>query len=373
MTKQAHAEAIPSLTGLRGVAALWVAAYHAGGVLLTEVHLPAIALNLLQSGWLAVDLFFVLSGFIMCHVHLQDLTSASWPETTRFLKLRLARIYPGHAVAALCWLPALWATRHILDIADSGGLLSNFNGRTLLYSLTLTNGWGFPRSQGWNLPSWSVGSEWFAYLCFPLLAIFIARVKSTRDYLLTIGGVLLICVLLAFLINGGGQYMLPESWTTLRVVSEFVVGCCAYGIFLSIRRRPISRLLPWGGAIICLALAATPHPHIFDGVFILSFAALICGLASSPTALSEMLGTRLSIYLGKISYSVYLIHALIIVGLHKLLQLAGMAGRPYWFVAIGIYFVVVVAAGDLLWRLVEEPSRIWLRRNWIDRRAPGGI
>src|SRR6185437_8778005 len=100
MTKAKAAESIDSLTGLRGVAALWVAAYHGVGSLF------ALALaNLLGSGWLAVDLFFVLSGFIMCHVHLADFAVPSWSAAVRFLKLRIARVYPAHLVAALCWLP----------------------------------------------------------------------------------------------------------------------------------------------------------------------------------------------------------------------------------------------------------------------------
>src|SRR3977135_1159967 len=98
-------EKIDSLTGLRGIAALWVALYHGVGALPIEGAIPAVVRNIVGCGWLAVDLFFVLSGYVISYVHQRDFVRVTPSEYLRFLKLRIARIYPAHCPGALPWVP----------------------------------------------------------------------------------------------------------------------------------------------------------------------------------------------------------------------------------------------------------------------------
>ena len=93
---------------------------------------------------------------------------------------------------------------------------SAFSSHSFLLSLFMLNGWGFSGSDGWNLPSWSVSSEWFAYLLFPLTAAAVHRVR-TRRLALAIG----IAILVSALVLGGfvsdwRQYMLRHREEIVR-------------------------------------------------------------------------------------------------------------------------------------------------------------
>jgi peptidoglycan/LPS O-acetylase OafA/YrhL len=129
--------------------------------------------ELIHWGWLAVDLFFILSGFIMMHVHGEEFRSFSMERARRFLALRFIRIYPAHAIVLLLHVPLYF-------VAVALGMHLNqdaFSTRAFVLSAFMLNGWGFPGSEGWNVPSWSVSSEWFAYLMFPVLALLVWRVQ----------------------------------------------------------------------------------------------------------------------------------------------------------------------------------------------------
>jgi peptidoglycan/LPS O-acetylase OafA/YrhL len=359
---------IAALTGVRGIAALWVATYHGTGSLISNLRLPTLLENLVQSGWLAVDLFFVLSGFVISLAHMGDFTTGSGEKVWRFLKLRLARIYPAHLVAALLWLPLIgagWLRHHSL----SGGFTRSFNLRTLGHALTLTNGWGLPASQGWNLPSWSVGSEWFAYLTFPLIAIGLRHIHSILGMLVVAGATMAASTSLAFIANNGHQYMLPESFTLVRVVSEFLIGCCAYGIYARMPAGTAASWISWTGTLGCVVLACWGRHGLADGLFILTFFLIVLGLSKAPNPVGRLLGLPPFVHLGKISYSIYLVHALIIVTLRNLKPIVDLPP-----LVIGtIYFALVIGAAHVLYATVEEPARTYLRRVWVDSPHEGAF
>lgn len=87
---------IPALTGVRGVAAVWVVLLHLSQSLKGTIGLTETA-PLIQSGFLGVDLFFILSGAVMYHVHGADFLQYRIKSHWAFLKLRFARVYPLHA------------------------------------------------------------------------------------------------------------------------------------------------------------------------------------------------------------------------------------------------------------------------------------
>jgi peptidoglycan/LPS O-acetylase OafA/YrhL len=338
-----------ALTGLRGFAALWVAAYHGFHALLPALKLPGTADNFLFSGWLAVDLFFVLSGFVISHAHLRDFETFSRPAAMRFLQLRLARVYPAHLVAALLWLP-------LVAVAMRAGYeLPAYTPRTFLHAISLTNGWGLPGADGWNLPSWSVGSEWFAYLTFPVLAVLLLRVRTARSYALVASSTLGVTYVLAWLFRGGTQYMLPDWGMLIRVESEFLIGCCTYGIY----RMGAARSYFWiVGALGVSALACSGLHGLVDGLYIPLFAAIVLGLAVSRR---NVLSSVVAVWLGKVSYSLYLVHAAVIVVLKQLYAHTDLDERFPLF-ALLAYILAIVCAGYALYATVEEPARIAIRR-----------
>jgi peptidoglycan/LPS O-acetylase OafA/YrhL len=230
---------------------------------------------------------------VISYAHMRDFRTSSAESTRRFLKLRLARIYPAHFAVALLWLPLIGAA-HLTHHGLSASVLQSFNPRTLGYALTLMNGWGLPASQGWNLPSWSVGSEWFAYLTFPLVAGGPWRIPTASGMMLIAATTLLLATALAIIVNGGHHYMLPESFTLVRVETEFLVGCCAYGIYCRLPPGSRATWLSWAGTSGCVALACSGRHGLLDGLFIPLFFLLILGLSYARGPLARMLALRAS-------------------------------------------------------------------------------
>jgi peptidoglycan/LPS O-acetylase OafA/YrhL len=137
---------IASLTPMRGIAALIVVLYH--------VRLAAFA-----QGYLAVDFFFVLSGFVLLHVYGSEF-GVSLHRAGTYLWSRLCRIYPVHALVTLCLVPHL-------------GTAPGFSGSDLVTCLLLSQ--VMLTHTAFNDLAWSVSAEWYAYLAFPVLTWVVAR------------------------------------------------------------------------------------------------------------------------------------------------------------------------------------------------------
>jgi Predicted acyltransferases len=173
---------ISSHVGLRGVAALLVVFYH--NYFLPN-HLPFEDWNkFFARGYLMVDLFFILSGFIMLHVYKEiRLNQDSYYD---FFVKRLARIYPLHVVSLLGLLCAkiLLFILYWIDGKSAEafwrvpGTWEAFVAQLILIHSFL------PTEPGWNIPSWSISAEMFAYLLFPLVAVLLRRYVRTTSALM---------------------------------------------------------------------------------------------------------------------------------------------------------------------------------------------
>ena len=366
MTARGH---IHALTGVRGIASFWVLLHHTPNLYpLGEVHLPYLS-NLFEKGWLGVDLFFVLSGFVISYVYAAKMQTFSWPSAVRFWKLRIARVYPAHVVATLAFAP-VYLTAHF-----AFGYVSPhdaFSVSKLIHALTLTNGWGIPNATGWNMPSWSVSSEWAAYLAFPLMVPFTGRSRSIAANLLAITAILGGMVGLALWLNNGESYTLDWEFTLLRIASEFLIGALLFDLFRKLEPAGGFDVLAGVSLVGILGLSAAGIPPFYDFVLIVLFATLVLSLALSTGAVARALASRPLVYLGEISYSIYLIHTVILLVMGQLLQRiwpdaadVGAIG----FIAVYLAFIAVsLVAGHILFRFVEEPCRTWLRARWVKRK-----
>src|SRR5262249_33825967 len=158
------AQYVPALTGIRALAALLVLGMH------TEQNVPFgldSFLPFFARGYLGVDFFFVLSGFIITHVYFASLASPSRSAVQIFLWHRFIRLYPVH-ITVLAGLVAVFSLAHAAGCTFTHPQEWQWN--ELLWQLTLLHAWGVTATPGWNAPSWSISAEWFAYLLFPLLA-----------------------------------------------------------------------------------------------------------------------------------------------------------------------------------------------------------
>ena len=358
---------IDALTGIRGFAALWVMLLHLqyyrpNGIL----GLPGFR-HLIGNGWLAVDLFFVLSGFIMMHVHGRDFLAPSFARARRFYALRFIRIYPVHFVVLLLHVPLLLVALH-LGIQMSS---SAFSSRSFELSLLLLNGWGFPGSEGWNVPSWSVSSEWFAYLLFPMIAMVVPHVRTRRHAVTLMILILVSTWFLGGLVSHWQKYMLPFSGVLVRVTTEFCLGCLAYRFFTEpLEARVAERIAELSLAAIVL-VSVLALPATLDVLTIAAFVALVVGLSRANGILGAALRSRIAVYLGRISYSAYVVHSLVLAVYARALRLLpASAGFLIETLVVLGFIALVIPSAHVLHAIIEEPARRWLRRSWVDRDAP---
>jgi peptidoglycan/LPS O-acetylase OafA/YrhL len=319
--------------------------------------------NLAAKGWLGVDLFFVLSGFVLSYVYAGQMRHWDKGRMARFLKLRLARVYPAHLATTLILIPLYVVGVAMLQYHSPH---DDFSIAKLMYCLTLLNGWGFKNSIGWNSVSWSISSEWFVYLMFPLFTLWVGRVKSVRANVALIASVFALMFGLALLLNGGRQYMLGDRYTLLRVSSEFLAGCLAYNIF---RSRPADWNLDPGilfALVGIAALSVASVPAIGDGLIVLLFVVLVLSLSRPGAFGSATFGSRAVVYLGDISYSIYLIHPTVMIALLRLTKhLAPVPTTTELVLIFVTYLTATIAGAHFLYRFVEEPARAYLRTRWV--------
>ena len=161
---------VQNLTGIRAFAALWVAIYH---FQTTEVVKSIDLGPLVARGYLGVDVFFVLSGFILAlnYVERDGAERSSALFDREFVLRRFARIYPLH-IATFAVSLALWIAASMLDYSFVADLRND--AWTAVANLANVQAWGLFDQLSWNMVSWSVSAEWFAYLVlFPLLMRFL--------------------------------------------------------------------------------------------------------------------------------------------------------------------------------------------------------
>jgi peptidoglycan/LPS O-acetylase OafA/YrhL len=358
---------IDALTGIRGVAAIWVMLLHfqyaRPGGLLGVVAIREIV----SHGWLAVDLFFVLSGFIMMHVHGREFVRPTLKQARRFYVLRFIRIYPVDCLVLLLHIPVLLIALRVGAAFSRGA----FTVRSFALSFFMLNGWGFPASNGWNVPSWSVSSEWFAYLLFPVLAASVHRVRTRRAALVVIVVILVSAWMIGGIVSHWQNYMLPAWGVLPRVITEFAMGSLAYRFYETPSDVRLSEFLADFSVLTILAVCLFSPSGSFDVLIIGAFVILVGGLSRANGLMGSLMRSRAMVYLGRISYSAYIVHALILVLYGRVLKSVSTASDLAIEASLVLGFLVVVlVTAHLLYTMVEEPVREWLRRTWMNVPPP---
>ena len=346
---------------------MWVVLLHGASYVNTSAVVPGFVENFIVKGWLGVDLFFILSGFVISYVHQSDFLRLDKESISRFLKLRIARIYPAHFIATIVLIPVIVGATVFSIYTFPEGADSQYSLSKLFYSLLLINGWGFPDSVGWNVPSWSVGSEWFAYLCFPFIAFVYNKMKSPWLHLLLIFIIFSIMTTLAVFLNDMQKYMLDEHFTLTRIASEFLIGCSLYNIHARLADHRIFDLTAITGAVLAVLFAGLGMPSFYDFLIIMAFAVLLLSLSRSVGFAARLFSVQPLLYLGKISYSIYLAHATTLMVFNQIIKRVvppDMGDASYFFLFYAIYIACSILAGHILFTLIEKPARNYLRNKW---------
>jgi peptidoglycan/LPS O-acetylase OafA/YrhL len=343
------------LTSVRFFAAMWVVLFD------YWPSLSAASPALVGKGYLGVDLFFTLSGFILCHVYLIGFGEGRF-KYAEFLWARLSRIYPVHLVTIL-GLGVMAAGALALGLHSGEKVLI---WPSLIPHLLLLNGWGVAPLGGWNHPSWSISAEWFAYLAFPAFAALAWRLRSRPIAAVAAACVLVVALQEGFLkLAGFPLTRAAIGWGALWIVPCFALGCA---VNLLWRANP-ARTEGQASAIILAALTAVIAFTVLgapDWAAVIAFGAMIWGLAGLSSTGSRRLTAPVFVYLGEVSFCVYMIcipwQLLVENGAHKLLRLQGDDLPPAAWLAM---LVGVVPAAMALHHLVELPARIAMRRHGV--------
>jgi len=342
--------AIPALTSIRGVAAWWVVLYHFRERMPSGC--PEWLLTLFAHGYLAVDLFFILSGFVLALNYVESLP-ASLAGATGFYQLRFARIYPLHFVILMLFLLNPLA----IALFSASGDASDYDWAYFVLSLFLVQNWGFTTELAWNVPAWSISTETFAYLFFPLAAVLMRRVIVTTASALLVMAALLIVLALEARTVGGSLGSDVAGFGLTRCCLEFLLGMLVWRL-----RNRLGFTTPWLSHATILFAAGFILTYVLlpigDALVMpIAFTLLVFGLADPLALPATWLKARWLEALGLISYSTYLIHDFIRSWVKFVLVRQGV---PEW-IPVLVYLTLVALASIVLYRMVEVPARHWLR------------
>jgi peptidoglycan/LPS O-acetylase OafA/YrhL len=319
-----------ALHGLRGIMALWVVMLHASPQGLNALVFP-------NYGYLGVDVFFVLSGFVLMHTHSADLATPEIRAAAAFWRARFWRVYPVYFVSVLLSILAFWLTFGVLPsalrIAESFANLEQWAARGI----------------GMNWPSWSLGVEWLGYFALPLLAPFLLRLNRTG---------LLLFIVTMMLLAAATPGLIDEGWNAraglpavARMFTEFSIGCALNRLPPGPALRRNCDLLATIAGGAALILIMTRHISAVPYIFVV----MIYGIAAADKWVFRLLSSRVAVFLGKISYSLYITSTftqrivVMIFGAPR-----GMADRIFSTIAL---YCAVIALAWLLCTFVEEPMR----------------
>jgi peptidoglycan/LPS O-acetylase OafA/YrhL len=361
-----------ALDGLRGVAALFVVLLHVEWTNhLTENRL-------IQHSYVAVDLFFILSGFVISANYSHRIDNVR--EALTFLGLRFFRLYPLHLamlVAFVCLEWAKLAAQHSLAIMP-GAQAPFTEGESFgsaIANLLLINGLHVLDKPGWNDPSWSISCEFAAYIVFAITTL----AGLARSRLFFIWGTLVVVAAYVGLALSRGTLNVTLDWGIIRCLAGFFFGMLIFR-FREMNCIRQSRMLI-GGCSIVVIIAVLLTMALTSGSLIVLviplFVIAIALLQSDQGPLARLLISPGVQLLGRISYSIYMVHSFFVVCILIILKRVFVLPSVFYSMRenpivsinpwIGDLLVLglvvgVVATASATYALIEEPGRLFGRR-----------
>jgi peptidoglycan/LPS O-acetylase OafA/YrhL len=403
--------AIPALTGVRFVAAFLVLTGHAAGIMRFPGPPPFWHVCLSQLSGIGMPLFFVLSGFVIHYNYSQSVHAQPLRGSYNFFVARFARLYPMYFVV-LC-----------VDLFFHGHF-DNWHGWAMPYGLKIALASYLPLVQSWHYQvlgensltfvfppavqvAWSISTEWFFYLCYPFLCIALARLRSVRSIAAAIVAVIVVgyaSIHLAFITSPDVETYAVAKYGNIGAAGspgsfvfwlyylspyprllEFVLGALTAAFYMAVREAPVSRPEATAGrlilaaaiiaiAIVYLALFTPVHwladLAVFQDAYILRMyftfapfmAAVLFCCARYPSWVASLLSRREIVLCGEASYSIYLVHMMVIEHMMTFEKLANMPpSRLYGAATVLTTMLIVISVSLVTYRVIEVPARRALR------------
>ncbi len=344
------------IDGLRAIAVLAVIFFHAG-------------FKVFEGGFVGVDVFFVISGYLITTIILADMNEGKF-SIAKFYERRARRILPALFLVMLCCLPFAWLwllPNHLKDFCKSLTSISTFSSNILFMKES-----GYFATQAELKPllhAWSLSVEEQYYILFPLFLIALWKLRKRWIF-----GSLLAIAVVSLIAAQWGTYHKPwETFYSLLTRGwELAIGALIafyflykkeQGEFISSNKVASEALGLFGLVLICYSVFAfdksTPFPGLYALVPTIG-TALIIAFSTSATIAGRFLSTRILVGLGLISYSAYLWHhPLFVFARHRSLTEPGTA---LFLVLTVLSFVLAYCS----WRFVEKPFR---DKNAVSRKT----
>ena len=358
-----------ALSTFRGLAKIWVM-FHNDVVFMERVSVTWAA-KLFDRGYLAVDMFLALSGFLLTYHYRHHFQGFERREFLRFLAMRLARIYPLYFLVLtlrVCFETAqlIGSSCYQIDFGPQPFTQANTVGK-LVANYLMVQAWGPYDEATWVPAFWSVSAEWFAYLLFPLFIV--AGFWLLKRGWLKAAASLLVIVCVGALVTGSvvfGMLEFPMQYSLLRCVPMFLIG-----MLLATqhdRMRAWATRTSQNQTFVNASLVVSMFTIVgglFGGLDDLVIAALLVHIITvGPLAsggLERWLNGSLLVGLGSLSYAIYLTH----MPMQRVIDIfEQQLGRPYHDSLLWLGVVrlgAVLAISYYLHRQFEQPWRDRIR------------
>jgi peptidoglycan/LPS O-acetylase OafA/YrhL len=347
------------LTSLRGVAAFLVLLFHLKDQMNDYSALRAFSF-LYSKGYLAVDFFFILSGFIISFSYYNTLsTNLSFKNIINFIVKRLARIFPLHFFVMCLFLIFPIA----LFISGRPVNIDYHNPESFFYKVMLLDLWlvNTENWNSWNVPSWTISGEWFAYLLFPFFIFFFPKNKVAALVLFPF-----LVVMLGFWYEYFGFSTIGEGIGTLglmRCLGGFLIGSCVYFFLLNLDKKVKKTT---GAISLTLSICITILLGIYfekNHFFIpICFSWILLSFLISDTWLHKVLNKKWLIYLGDISYSLYLVHMFVITIYATLFWENDLKAS---ILDLLIIIIACFVISHFTFKYIENPCRVFITKKLL--------
>jgi peptidoglycan/LPS O-acetylase OafA/YrhL len=373
-----------ALDSLRGLAALSVVFYHTNWPNWTS------SLGYVRNSYLMVDIFFVLSGFVIAYAYGARLQTGE--QIRHYAWLRFWRLYPVHLVFLLVFL-GIEAIKYVAQ--QRYGLLADtpafgVNGPfAFATNLLLLHSFNLHPEVTFNYPSWSISAEFYTYFLFAGV-VFLAG----RSWRLTVAALIISLFSIAALQGlGGNLEVMTFHWGALRCLSGFFLGVATYSLYLRLNRTTFAernRALIGAAAIVamlvCVAASMAKTRGEFDlTIYPVSALVILLIALSASQGPARVLNTKPIVWLGTVSYSLYMVHGAVLwffeTALRAYVRLAHLPVPASGKTALGVppllgnlallaALAITLGLAHLSYTRIEAPFRDWSRRAWKQFRAP---
>lgn len=339
---------ITKLDGLRGVFSLMVVFHH-----FTSELLPLAIYNnfIIRQSWLFVDLFFILSGFVIA---LNYQTIENIESFVIFIKKRFIRLYPLLFFSVLCFLILKLTGTYFFDgmINTPGTLGDNFS--LTFETLLFTNSTPLlGTSPGMNYPSWSISSEMISYTLYGLLLLLLSKKFTTISFIgVIIGSILSLVYINELSLN------YTSDFGFLRGFISFFIGVLLFKLH-TFNKTTFHHLFEYLsppiiiGCFYLMSNVLFSENYYFLAPFLLGISIFILIKTNGP--IGRLLETEKLQFLGRISYSIYLNHGIVILIFSKIfIRFFDLTINPFsQFILVFVIIISVLIFSNFTYKFIE--------------------